>query len=240
MRITRTLFLLLLLMQTGNLLSQDLSTYFLDSIQFVVNNDTLINSKKTKVYFFRNICDTEIVVFQKTPYKIVITFKFYDRGTYLVQSGWPDLYKNNKPISLAQHHFKGDTNRCDMSTGSVILRDSPYTDLLAERIFIKANFRYTYLAPKDTSNYNYPFRQGEWLGRYDMTRKALPAVIRVNYDNDLKTGPVIIQWCDLGAYTVNYDQGKKIDDGTFDLSRVKSKRYRKRLIPEILYIECNK
>lgn len=240
MKTTRTLFLLLSFIRIGDILSQDLSTYFLDSLKFVINNDTLVNSNITKVYFFKNLHDTEIVVFQKTPYKLVITFKFYDRGTYLVQSGWPDLYKNNKRISLGQHHFPGDTNRCDMSTGCVILKNSSYMDSLAERIFIKTNFRYTYLAPKDTSSYKYSFRQGEWIGRYDITRKSLAAVIRATYDNDHKTGPITIEWIDSGLYTVNYDHGKKIDSGAFNLSSVKSKRYRNRLIPEILYIECNK
>lgn len=239
--ILRPFLFTILILQLKLSFGQDLSTYFLDSLRVTVDNEVLISSGQTKVFFFKNTNDTDLVLYDKKPFKLVVSFKYSYATSYLDHTGALELYRNNKVEWLSMFTEATDSCDCDILCGIVGLSNAVNPDSVpAKRTDIKISYRYTYLAPKDIANYHFTGRQGLWVGRHTFENPAHNGTVSVNYKNDLKEGKASMMWDDGGAFETSFEKGKKIGEGQLQVDLPKVAKYRRRPIPAIVLSECAK
>lgn len=227
-------FLFCFLLLYFGLKAQDLATIFIDTLVINVEGKTIHKSNKTTLKFISNNKDNKVIIYNNGTYELMarIALSKYNIPTF----GGDSFFKNGALIPLNSTNYM-DFEDCSeilisKQTFENIFNDSVKT----ESISIKLCYRLFKLAPKDTLNYKYNYREGPWTGREKGTEEII-----VNYKNDKKHGLASAIYSNGVSYNVNFTDGvvSNFGKGVFDSSSKKGKTKHSYILPNIVTQACD-
>lgn len=204
------LLIILFVLSSFFLNSQNVSSVFLDYVNITVNGREFYSSSNTSLKFMVNNKDVSLTIYKDSVYKLNINFtgvSQVDYG-YLTVSG-AKFFCHDTLYPLF-HVDASDYEDCsETSSENYSLQNWPYNANAPAAITqIKLHYRLVNLAPKDTTNYSYNYRQGLWVGKDRHGNK-----VAVNYNNDKKHGLATVFYNDSTSYNVNYSNNHAPDYG---------------------------
>lgn len=232
MRIVKILLGILLF--SSQLKAQRISTVFVDSLRIVLDGMVICDKSSTFLRFLPSDRNTILKVFDDGNYQLDLEFLSYVIGDYSYLQP-PDMkfYKDDVLQALATDaaRISGRESVCS-GTNNFRFRATPIRkDTNKNGTEILLRFRYFGFAPKDTSNYTFNYKQGEWIGFYNGMKE-----VTINYTLGKKNGPAQIIYNDGTIYRANFidDIDANFDRGTLE----RNKAFTKYVIPNIVSFEC--
>ncbi len=214
--------------------AQKTSTVFIDSVSVKINDKIIYDQNRTYLKFLPSNKTSALTLFDDGTYKLQLEFPAYLLGDYFYLRP-PDVkfFKNDVLQALATEELDAGSSEWTCSG----VHDERYKITPINNGLDKSNteillrFRYFGFAPKDTTNYQYNYRQGEWIGFYDGIKE-----ITINYQLDIKDGKATVVYNDGTIYKSNFVNGI-VDD--FGYGIFESRKKAKYLIPNIVSRSCD-
>lgn len=211
--------------------AQKTGTLFVDSVSIEINDTVIFNTFKTYLKF---------IPIEKSKFVTL-----FDNGVYKLEYGFSsesDTRIQNHVFSKGDLEIKLMTELLDAFSGND--KEWNCSGLYTERYSLKSlesenndkvkiNLRYRFvnLAPRDTSNYLYNYRHGEWIGSSGDAKE-----ITVNYDNDRKNGQAKVIYNNGAVYKTNFINGYEENYGIGKFENYEFSNY---IIPNVVSQTCN-
>ena len=181
---TLRILLIYFIFSVGLIKEQKLSTVFIDTLKIIVDNKTIYENNKTILKFIPNNIDNALNVYEDGKYRLKINFTL-NKSEYsnsLSASGASFfVYDSIYALSyMGEISFEECTETLLEKLKLQNWRNEEQIPESKTQILLK--YRYTIIAPIDTSNYKYNHKEGIWIGPY------FDAQVILNYKNDKKNG----------------------------------------------------
>lgn len=233
---TLRILLLYSIFTVGLIKAQKLSTVFIDTLKITVDNKTIYENNKTVLKFIPNNIDNTLTVYEDGKYRLNINFTL-NRNEY-----------SNSLSASGASFFVNDSISALSNMGEISYEEC--TETLIEKLKLQnwrkdeqipesktqilLKYRYTIIAPIDTSNYKYNHKEGIWIGPY------FDAQVILNYKNDKKNGLAKTLYDNGDSYNVyfNNDIAENYGQGKFQYP-ANGKFKRSHVIPYIITLSCD-
>ncbi len=195
--------ILILLITSGYVKAQFLSTVFIDTVNITINNKNIFTSNETSLKFVPTDKGVKLTLYNDGVYKLIINLASNkSKGHLFLAQSKVDLFYNDTLCSITPNFFgEIDYDQCsDMMIAKYTLNtreDSKPSSI--ENAKINVQFRFMNFAPKDTMNYKYNYREGLWVGTHNDAKE-----VSINYQNDKKNGLAKAVYKDGVSYNVNF------------------------------------
>jgi hypothetical protein len=237
--ITRIL-IIILLFNLERVKAQVVSTVFLDTLNITVNDKKIYTSNETNLKFIPNNNDVKLTVYNDGIYKLVVNFVSNKPNNYsaLMLSDIHFFCHDTIYLLRQVQQLSAEYEACSGMLIASYLFQNLQNDksIPSEKIQVKIHYRLFNLAPKDTANYKYNYRQGLWIGGYKDAK-----VVTVNYNNDKKEGLAKAVYKDSISYQVNFKNNiaDNYGRGYWDVSGKKGRLKLQYTIPNIIVGSCD-
>jgi hypothetical protein len=218
--------------------SQTLSTVFIDTVKIIVDNKIIYESNTTTLKFVPNNADCNLILYKDSIYKFVIKLGHLKSKNldYLSYAG-ENFYINDSICSSSGSQYSESETCSEIDIHHISLKNWSYNNPnLPEKFKIRLCYRLCQLAPMDTSNYLYNYREDLWIGPYRKAEKVI-----VNYKNDKKHGLATAYYNDGVTFNVNFTNGIAETYGRESFRNYKSRNKLKSsyVLPNIIIKSCN-
>lgn len=195
------LLIFIFLLISGQLKSQTISTIFIDTIKIVVDNKVIYESNQTKLKFVANNTDYKLTVYDNDVYRLNIKLGTFKSKTHTYLSFSQSEFYINDSLCFTHSSFANNYEDCSNTIAQIeSLRNWDFNNPnLPEKFKINLYYRLCELAPADTTNYPFNYREGLWIGPDRGVEK-----VTVNYKNDKKEGTAIAYYDNGTTYKVNF------------------------------------
>lgn len=230
-----TLFFILVF---GQPKAQHLSTVFIDTVKIVVDNKTTYESNKTILKFIPINKDSILTIYNDGVYRLNMKLAHLESNNYthLVFSD-SEFYIND---SLCNSRITINNGYENCSNTDILITSLKnydfYNPKMPEKFKVNIYCRLVNMAPEDTLNYQYNYREGLWIG-FDRGVKK----ITVNYKNDKKHGLATAFFENDVTYNVNFNNNyaDKYGQGYWLNYKNRDKLKSIYLIPNIVTLSCD-
>jgi hypothetical protein len=192
--------------------AQNLSTVFIDTLKIIVDNTVIYENNETALKFISNNIDNDLLVYNDGKYKLKLKFAYHPEGQVFTHTASEFYFSINDSVLPLLN--KGETSFADCEEtllekiGLQNWKNKEAVPLNKTQIILA--YRYSIIAPIDTSNYKYNYKEGMWIGTY------LDSKLFLNYRKDQKNGLAKITFKNGVSYStmfnnnidVNYGLGK--------------------------------
>lgn len=197
-----TKFLIILFLSIfWKLTSQTVSTVFIDTIKIVVDNKVIYESNQTKLKFAANNKEFKFTAYDDGIYRLNIKLSTFKSKTDSQLSFSQSEFYINDSLCFVSSTSANNYEDCANTIAEIeTLRNWDFNNPnMPEKFKINLYYRLCKLAPLDTNNYPFNYREGMWIGPYKGVEK-----VTVNYKNDKKNGVATAYYNDGSLFNVNF------------------------------------